>query len=125
MDGGGRGKAGSRVPPRNHDLWSRGSYWEFERATDALRLAATRNGKLRPRYGWFWAVYVERRYGGAKGLRLEPHEQAHADVGLDKVTRLMPENIFVPIEISANGGVPMAMAVSAAFPWERREERAA
>jgi hypothetical protein len=93
-DDGGRGsKPTSRIPGRNLELWSAGSYAELERATDALRAHDQ---------GWarmFWRLYTQRDW-------------LAAPVGpeLRWVTERMPRDVFVPQDISEVAGYPTGVA---------------
>jgi hypothetical protein len=81
------GGTGSRAPSRNHELWTTGSYWQLERAMDALPPYA----RIR-----FWVFYV--RAGGPFKHEHKPHPV------LGRVERLMPRDVFVPAEVSEAAG---------------------
>lgn len=89
----------SRPLRRYEYLWDEGSYWELERAMDALRAATTRRLSFR----MFWAVYVS---GSARSDRLAPHKQHAAEQALTFVTehvrRATGDNIRVPGAVSSN-----------------------
>jgi len=81
------GATESRAPSRNHELWYQGSYRNLERA---LALSAP-YVRLR-----FWVFYIR-----AKGPFKHEHKP-HSVLG--RVARLMPREVFVPVEISEAAG---------------------
>lgn len=100
------GKPGSRSLLRESRLWRDGSYPEFERAMNLLQLHDRR------KHAWFTRLYVAQE----KPADLAAHKLAAAVQGLTYVEKHMPENIYVPQEISENGGFLPGEAVGARRP---------
>lgn len=100
------GKPGSRSLLRSSRLWSDGSYPELERAMNLLQLHDRR------KHNWFTRLYVARE----KPAQLAAHKMAAAVQGLTYVEKHMPDNIYVPVEISENGGFLPGEALTARRP---------
>ena len=94
-----KGRGGKRwlIPHRNEDLWLRGSYKELERSVEHLR--ELHHGLYRA----FHKVFVHDPYN-----KIKPDYSADllADAidGFKIVDKLMPRDIYVPMDISENAG---------------------
>ncbi len=113
----GRGTSDVRIafgsrPPAKSELWHEGSYHELHRCLDALK---ARNEDPAWR-GVHWHVW--RRY--VTGDRFESRAPWKFDKGLAFLEESMPRDIFVPVEVSENGGFLPSDARTAARPRDLR-----
>lgn len=113
----GRGTSDVRVafssrPPAKSSLWDEGSYHELHRCLDALK---ARNDDPDWR-GCHWHVW--RRY--VSGERFETRTPWKLDKGLRFLEEKMPGDVFVPVEVSENGGFLPSDAKTAAKPRRKR-----
>ena len=104
LDGGGQDSATARLN-LHPELWTQGSYQEFERALDS----ATRRVRR----------FVRRQYVETP-LRLQPQQLTPE---LKQVTALMPRNIYVPVDVAVAAGYLEGQAGYFEIPRSERLRR--
>lgn len=104
-----RSPLGSK-PPARSSLWEQGSYRELGREID--RLKADGYTKI---HRHLCAFYI----GGPDYPVGDGPQKRYVQRGVDLLEKRMPRNVYVPAEVSENGGHSPGEAKTAARPRER------